>query len=41
MFLTSLINPMGLDMYIVGMKVPGMYSTQFIDEWTVWNIDYI
>lgn len=27
-------------MYIVGMKVPGMYSTKFITEWQVWDIDY-
>ena len=41
MFLQSLINPMGIEMYIVGMKVPGMYSTKFITEWQVWNIDYV
>ena len=40
MFLQSLINPMGIEMYIVGMKVPGMYSTKFITEWQVWDIDY-
>lgn len=38
MFLASLINPMGIEMYTVGMKVPKMYSTQFIDEWQTWNI---
>ena len=29
---------MGIEMYTVGMKVPKMYSTQFIDEWQTWNI---
>lgn len=38
MFLASLVNPMGIEMYTVGMKVPKMYSTQFIDEWQTWNI---
>lgn len=38
MFLASLINPMGIEMYTVGMRVPKMYSTQFIDEWQTWNI---
>lgn len=38
MLLASLINPMGIEMYTVGMKVPKMYSTQFIDEWQTWNI---
>lgn len=38
MFLASLINPMGIEMYTVGMKVPKMYSTQFIDEWQTWDI---
>lgn len=38
MFLASLINLMGIEMYTVGMKVPKMYSTQFIDEWQTWNI---
>ena len=40
-FLFSLINPMGLDMYTVGVKVPNMYSTKFITEWNNWNIDYL
>lgn len=40
MFIQSLLNPMGISMYTVGMKVPSMYSTQFITEWQPWNIDY-
>lgn len=40
-FISSLVNPMGIGIYTVGMKVPNMYSTKFITEWYTWDIDYL
>lgn len=39
-FIQSLLNPMGIEMYKVGLEVPQMYSTKFITEWATWNIEY-
>lgn len=41
MAVCNLLNPMGIEVYSVALKVPSMYSTMFIDEWQPWNIGYI
>lgn len=41
MAVCSLLNPMGIEVYSVALKVPSMYSTMFINEWQPWNIGYI